>query len=256
MSNLAQALVNNLRARLAERQWNDSKFADELGVTRQNVSQWMNLRRTPSLENLQRFAEVLGTTVADLLRPVPHPIEKKLRELHEALGGVRARLADLRIHHRGLRNALAHGVAVETKAVQDAEAELHFEVGRLAGIQEEIELLEREYPQFASTGSAGPELAQINAALGLLRSNTAALVAIYHEVERWLEAPPSALSAPEPAPELEREVPDLSRVPRPILEALSGADQAQMAAVYAVFGLELPDELRPRPNTKAKKQVR
>jgi transcriptional regulator with XRE-family HTH domain len=46
---------------------NDSEFANRVGWTRQQVSQYMNRHRVPSLENIDRIAEALETTPAWLI---------------------------------------------------------------------------------------------------------------------------------------------------------------------------------------------
>lgn len=63
------------RARLAHHLalvgWNQSRFAEELGVSAPFVSQWLSGSRTPKLTQLLEIAAALNVTIVELFLPLP-----------------------------------------------------------------------------------------------------------------------------------------------------------------------------------------
>lgn len=59
-------MTTNIGKAIKEKGYTHEQIAEELGVTRQAVSQWSSGRVQPSLQRLRKLAEFLGTTVGYL----------------------------------------------------------------------------------------------------------------------------------------------------------------------------------------------
>lgn len=73
------SLAENIRARRQELKLSQVYVADRLGVSRQAVSKWESGQSEPTASNLVDLAELLETSVSDLVRAQPSPAaeEKK-----------------------------------------------------------------------------------------------------------------------------------------------------------------------------------
>lgn len=63
--------LNKIKIILEESGRKQTYIADKLGMSYQQINEWCNNKRQPSLENLYKIAELLDVEVQDLL------IEKK-----------------------------------------------------------------------------------------------------------------------------------------------------------------------------------
>jgi transcriptional regulator with XRE-family HTH domain len=55
-----------------ERKVTQQRIADELGVTKAAVTHWYNGTNRPRLETIQRIAQLLGTTLTELVSEDPY----------------------------------------------------------------------------------------------------------------------------------------------------------------------------------------
>ena len=63
-------LGDNIRAARTRKGWSQEASAHKLGVTVATWNRWENGANQPALPQLERIAELLGTTVSDLTRGV------------------------------------------------------------------------------------------------------------------------------------------------------------------------------------------
>jgi len=66
-SHVMRADFSKLKAALAKAGMNQSELARRIGVERAAVSKWVTGRATPTLENLQKAAQVLGMSISEIL---------------------------------------------------------------------------------------------------------------------------------------------------------------------------------------------
>ncbi len=63
-------LGNNIRAARMRKGWSQEAAAHKLGVTVATWNRWENGANVPPMDQLQRIAELLGTTVSKLTKGV------------------------------------------------------------------------------------------------------------------------------------------------------------------------------------------
>lgn len=67
MAKTLELLVSNLDKILQQKGWNRSQLAEEMGIQRQQLSQWLNGGKTPSIEVFDRLSKVLDVEPMKLL---------------------------------------------------------------------------------------------------------------------------------------------------------------------------------------------
>ena len=73
-----ETTINRIEERLRAKKMTQKQFAEELGVSEVTVSRWLGGERNPTMETMERMAEVLETTPAYLLsKGELQPAEKK-----------------------------------------------------------------------------------------------------------------------------------------------------------------------------------
>jgi transcriptional regulator with XRE-family HTH domain len=121
---MADNLGDRIRGLRLKKHWTQYNLAEKVGVTREAVSYWELNRRTPAIGTLEKIAQVLGVSVADLLEqpvaPLGEPPEDPQRWEH-AFVSVRERQIEVAAKVDKLVEASAHSEVdpYEVKRVLD-----------------------------------------------------------------------------------------------------------------------------------------
>jgi transcriptional regulator with XRE-family HTH domain len=120
---MAANLGDQIRGLRLKKHWTQDDLAEKVGVTREAVSYWELNRRTPAIGTLEKIAQVLGVSVADLLErpvaPLGEPPEDPQRWEH-AFASVRERQSNVTAKVNELVETSTHSGEVDLHQVKRA----------------------------------------------------------------------------------------------------------------------------------------
>jgi transcriptional regulator with XRE-family HTH domain len=101
MARSLEVLANAIKSRMKERGVTQVELQKLSKVTQSQLSQYLNRKMAPTLENLERIATALETTPADLLGGVTPPpakeiLQSRLREAQDRITALEIEIAETR----------------------------------------------------------------------------------------------------------------------------------------------------------------